>query len=341
MKMKSAFVTAVEEVSLREIERPSIKDDEVLIRVKTVGVCGSDLHLFKGTHAFRRPPAILGHEVAGEVVEVGPAVTRCKVGDRVTVEPQYGCGECEYCQRGLVNMCARKVVPGTDKWIGVFVEYFNAPERTIHKLADSVSFKMGTMIEPLAVAVRALRRATVREKDCLVILGAGSIGLLALVVARQYGYKQIVCTDTAPFNREMALKHGATLALDPLTEDVVARVKELTGGKGADLCLVAAGAPNIVDTACACTRKQGEIGLIAMITEKIPFYSYTMVYNEQTMYGAMTYSSDDFAEAAALVNGGLDLNDFITQTMELSQAQRALDVLARKKEDVVKVMLEI
>lgn len=338
--MKAALVTDLEKVSIQEIDRPKIKDDEVLIKARTVGVCGSDLHLFRGTHAFRKPPAILGHEIAGDVVEIGKNVKTVKVGDRVTVEPQYGCGECEYCQQGLVNLCANKVVPGTPKWIGVFVEYFNAPERTIHKLNDSISYKMGTMIEPLAVAVRALRKATVKEKDCLVILGSGTIGLLALVVAKQMGYKKVVCTDTAEFNREMAIKNGATLAINPIDTDIVDVVKKLTNGKGADLALIAAGANNIVDQATACVKKRGEIGIIAMITEKIPFYSYQIVINEQTMYGAMTYETKDFKEAVDMINGGLDLNSFITQTMDIEHTQEGLDVLSQKKEHVVKVMIE-
>ena len=338
--MKAALVTDLEKVSIQEIERPEIKDDEVLIKTRTVGVCGSDLHLFRGTHAFRKPPAILGHEISGDIVEIGKNVKTLKIGDRVTVEPQYGCGVCEYCEQGLVNLCASKVVPGTPKWIGVFVEYFNAPERTIHKLNDSVSYKMGTMIEPLAVAVRALRKATVKEKDCLVILGSGTIGLLALVVAKQMGYKKIVCTDTAEFNRAMAMKNGATEAINPLDTDVVDVVKRLTNGKGADLALIAAGANNIVDQATACVKKRGEIGIIAMITEKIPFYSYQIVINEQTMYGAMTYETKDFKEAADMINAGLDLNSFITQSMDIEHTQEGLDVLSQKKEDVVKVMIE-
>ena len=341
MKMKAALVTDVHKVSIQEIDRPVVKDDEVLIKVKTVGVCGSDLHLFRGTHAFRKPPAILGHEIAGDVVEIGKSVTTVSIGDRVTVEPQYGCGECEFCRQGLVNLCNSKVVPGTAKWMGVFVQYFNAPEKTIYQLNDAVSYKMGTMIEPLAVAVRALRRATVKEKDCLVILGSGTIGLLCLVVAKQMGYKNVVCTDTAEFNLAMALKHGATLAINPLEGDVVAAVKKLTDGKGADLALIAAGANNIVDQASACVRKRGEIGVVAMITEKIPFYSYQIVFNEQTMYGAMTYETKDFKEAAEMVNNGLDLDDFITQTMDLEHTQQGLDVLSQKKDGVVKVMIEL
>ena len=341
MRMKAAWVTDVEKVSIEEIERPSPKDDEVLIKVRTVGVCGSDLHLFRGTHAFRKPPAILGHEIAGDVVKIGRNVRHVKIGDRVTVEPQWGCGECAFCRQGFVNLCSDKVVPGTARWIGVFVEYFNAPEKTVYKLDDAVSYKMGTMIEPLAVAVRALRRATVKERDCLVILGSGSIGLLCLVVAKRMGYGKIVCTDTARFNRDMAIRHGATQAIDPLETDVADAVKKLTDGKGADLALVTASASDILDQAAACVRKHGEIGVIAMITEKIPFYSYQIVFNEQTMYGAMTYATSDFKEAAGMINGGLDLTDFVTQTVDLEHTQEGLDILSRKKENVVKVIVAL
>jgi L-iditol 2-dehydrogenase len=341
MKMKAALVTDVEKVSIEEIERPSPTEDEVLIKVRTVGVCGSDLHLFRGTHAFRKPPAILGHEIAGDVVEIGRNVKRVQVGDRVTVEPQWGCGECAFCRQDLVNLCPDKVVPGTAKWIGVFVEYFNAPEKTVYTLDDAVSYKMGTMIEPLAVAVRSLRRATVKERDCLVILGSGTIGLLCLVVAKRMGYERIVCTDTARFNLDMAIRHGATLAINPLDTDVAEAVRELTNGRGADLALVAVGAGNILDQAAACVKKHGEIGLIAMITEQIPFYSYRIVFNEQRMYGAMTYATSDFKEAAGMINGGLDLEDFVTQTVDLEHTQEGLDILSRKKENVVKVIVEL
>jgi L-iditol 2-dehydrogenase len=339
--MKAAVVTATERVAIQDIPEPAIKDNEVLIKVKTVGVCGSDLHLFQGTHAFRKPPAVLGHEVAGDIVKIGKDVTNFKIGDRVTVEPHLGCGTCEFCKQDLVNICLNKSAPGTPSWIGTFVEYFNAPEKTLYKLANTVSYEEGTLIEPLAVAVHALERSTISSRDCIVILGAGTIGMLALVVAREMGFKTIICTDTAPFNRDMARKLGAAAALDPITEDVASTVKAMTGGRGADLALVCAGADGILDQASECVRKRGEIGVVAMITKKIPFYCYTMVFNEQTMYGAMTYETRDFAKAAAMINGGLDLKDFVTQELPLEKSQEALDILSKKKENVIKVIVTV
>lgn len=339
--MKAAFVTDIETVEVKEIERPSISDTEVLIRAKTVGVCGSDLHLFRGTHPFRHAPAILGHEIAGDVVEVGKKVTRFRPGDRVTVEPQVGCGTCEMCRRGYVSLCPDKKVPGTPKWIGAFSEYFNAEESIVYKLADETDYEMGTLAEPLAVAVHTLNHATVKS-GALVILGGGTIGQLALAFAKKKGYSPIIVTDTASFNREFAVKHGADAALDPITEDVPARVKELTGGQGADLAIIAAGADNILDQACECVHKCGEIGIVAMITKKIPFYCYAVVFNEIRVYGAMCYEPKDFAEAMDLINGSLDLSDYVTQEMEgIEKTQEGLDILSRKKENVVKVLIKI
>ncbi len=339
--MKAVYVVGTEKTEVREIEKPIIKSDEVLIKAKTVGVCGSDLHLFKGTHPFRHAPAILGHEIAGDVVEVGSDVTKFKVGDRVTVEPQVGCHHCEMCDKGYISLCKDKAVPGTPKWIGTFAEYFNAKEDIVYKLNDNVSYAVGSLTEPLAVAVHVVNHAQTKSGD-LVILGGGTIGQLVLAVAKQKGYKKIILTDIAPFNREFALKHGADVVLDPLTQDVPAEVKAATGGRGADLAIVAAGAPNILDQACECLHKCGELGLVAMITKKFPFYSYAIVFNELKMYGAMCYEPKDFKEAMDMINGGLDLSDYVTQQMHgLEETQKGLDILNQKKENVVKVVVNV
>ncbi|WP_339213404.1 alcohol dehydrogenase catalytic domain-containing protein [Ornithinibacillus sp. FSL M8-0202] len=339
--MKAAVVVEPTKIEIQDIEVPTIKANEVLIKVKTVGVCGSDLHLFKGTHAFRKPPAILGHEIAGEVVEVGPEVTKFRIGDRVTVEPHIGCGECEFCEKELLNLCTGKKAPGVPGWIGTFSEYFNAPEDIVYKIADDISYEIGTLVEPLAVGIHAIERITVPEKDTIAILGSGTIGLLTLVAAREAGYKNIICTDTQPFNLEMAKKQGAILALNPLEDDVEAKIKEFTNGRGVDVAIVAADAPGIIDQASSIVRKRGEVGIVAMITKQIPVDTYSFVFNEISLFGAMTYETKDFEKASQLVNEGLDLSDFITQRVPLEESQKALDILNEKKENVVKVIVEV
>lgn len=215
------------------------------------------------------------------------------------------------------------------------------PASSVYKLADAIDYETGVLIEPLAVAVHVMERASMRSRDAIVILGAGSVGLLTQVVAREMGFKTIVTTDTARFNRETSLRYGAAASLDPMTEDVPARVRELTGGRGADLAVIAAGADGILDQALSSVRKRGEIGLVAMITKRIPFYSYGIVFNEQTMYGSMTYETRDFRKAAEMINGGLSLPSFITHRFPLARSQEALDILSRKEEDVIKVVVTL
>jgi L-iditol 2-dehydrogenase len=339
--MKAAFVVDKEKVEIRDIDIPKIKDDEVLIKVKTAGVCGSDLHLFNGTHPIRKAPAILGHEVAGDIVEIGNNVKKLKIGDRVTVEPQQGCGECKFCQQDLVNLCLNRKAPGTPSWNGTFAEYFNAPEQSVYKISENVSYEMATLIEPFAVAVRTISSITVKEKDTLVILGSGTIGLLTLVAAKKFGYQNIICTDIQDFNLGMAMNQGAKLGLNPLKEDIIAKVREFTGGRGADVALITAGAKNIIDQASSLVKKRGEIGLVAMITEQIPVYPLNFSGNELTLFGVASYVKKDFIKAVEMVNDGLDLSDFITQKLNLNESQKALSILNEKKENVIKVIVEV
>ena len=339
--MKAAICTGIKKVEIKEIDKPVITDTEVLIKTKTVGVCGSDLHLFKGTHPFRHAPAILGHEIAGEVVEIGSKVTKVRVGDRVTVEPQVGCGHCEFCRQGLVSLCREKKVPGTPKWIGAFSEYFPAEESIVYPIADDKSFEIGTLAEPFAVAIHAVNHAEHQKGSC-VIIGGGSIGQLTLAAARSKGYSPVIVTDTQDFNRQFALDHGADYAFNPLNQDVAEEVKKLTDGKGADIAFVCAQAPGILDQAYDCVHKTGEICIIAMLVEKDLFYAYSIVLNELHVYGSMCYEPKDFKEAVDLINGGLPINDYITQEFHgLEDTQLALDTLDQKKENCVKVVIKV
>lgn len=339
--MKAAVATATGRIEIKDVECPAITDDEVLVRVESAGVCGSDLHLFLGKHVFRKPPVILGHEVAGEIVKTGKKVTKFKNGDRVTVQPQRVCGVCDYCRQGKINLCDNKIVPGTAEWIGTFVEYFNAPESALFKLADNVSYESGVLAEPLAVAVHMLRLAKETSRECVVIFGVGSIGLLALLVAKEKGFKTIVCTDLTPHNRELAVQLGAAAAVNPLEEDIVTKVRELTGNRGADLALITAGGDDILDQASDCVRKAGEIGQIAMITKSIPFHCYSLVAREQVLYGSLNYTNEDFQKAVDLINGGLDLSPIISHAMPMEQSQKALELLSKKEDNAVKVVVTL
>ncbi len=341
--MKAAFVTDLQKVEIRDIPKPQISADQVLIKSHSCGVCGSDLHIFLGKHAFRKPPVILGHEIAGEIVEIGSAVSGFNIGDRVTVNPQLGCGHCHFCDLDAESLCQDKIVPGTARWLGTFCEYFPAPAVCVHKLAPAVSYEVGTLAEPFAVAVNAMHRVDAVAQDgehkSLLILGSGTIGLMALTIAKLKGYEKIICTDPVKANRDFALQFGAYAALDPLCDNLSEQVKELTSG-GADAALICAGAPNIVDQATTSVKKRGVIGIVAMITKAIPTYVYNFVQNEQILIGSICYSRKTFKESLELINNGLDLSPYVTQVFALDDTQQALDTLAQKKEPVVKIVVK-
>lgn len=339
--MKAAYVTGVKQTEIRDIPTPELKKGEVLIKVKTVGVCGSDLHLFLGVHAFRKPPVILGHEIAGEICALGEGTTKFKIGDRVTVKPAIACGTCPVCQNGLENLCLNNRAPGTKDWIGTFAEYFPAPESIVYPVADEIDYATATLAEPLAVAVHIMNRPKKVRKDSIAIIGCGTIGLLAMFLAKRAGYEKIICVDPAEYNREVALKLGACCGINPLTANTVDLVNQITDGQGVDLCIVAAGAPGILNQASELTRKGGEVVLVAMITKPQEVNSYSFVNKEQTLYGAQIYTSADFEEALSIINSGTDMSAFITQNLPLEDVQHAMELLSEKKENVVKIILNL
>lgn len=338
--MKVAFVTEPLKVEIRDVPIPSVGEEDVLIQMAYAGICGSDLHLYKGTHAFRKLPAALGHEISGTVVRVGKKVTQFHIGDHVTVEPQIVCGECEFCRSGRQNLCTRKIVPGTPQWLGTFAEYFVAPERTVYKIVEKVDLKVAALVEPLAVAVQAMNVALNHGVvGDVAILGSGTIGLLLLLLAKRLGFEKVFCTDTADFNTKLAIRLGATAAFDPLKTDVIKEIQTGTAGKGVDICFVAAGAPNIIDQASALTKKCGTVVLVSMITKPIPVYTYSFVFNEQTLVGTMTYTTDAFKKACDLINEGLDPAPIITHVLPMEQAQKGLEILSQKTENAGKVLV--
>ena len=338
--MKAAYVTGIKETEICEIDKPVPQKGEVLIKIEAVGICGSDLHLFLGAHAFRKPPVIMGHEMAGTVCELGEGVTKFQLGDRVTVNPSVSCGECSTCRRGLENICEQRKAPGTDAWIGCFVEYFPAPEATVYKIHDNVDFPRAALTEPLSVATHILKRTSIQRIKTMAVIGCGTIGLMSLYLAKKTGVEKIICSDPAIYNRNQALKFGADFAVNPLSEDPVSAAKQLTDGEGVDLCIVAAGAPTILDQASQMTKKGGEIGLVAMITKPVSFYSYSIVFREQRIFGSQIYQTSDFEDALEVVQTDDMLSSFITQHMPVEDVQKAMEMLAEKKENVIKIILE-
>ena len=339
--MKAAVIERPMVVAVHDVPLPVIEaDDQVQIQVAVVGICGSEIHAYHGTHPFRIPPVISGHELAGVVTAVGSAAASVAVGDRVTVEPHYGCGVCRACREGAYNACASTQVLGTQSWQAAFGEYIVVPERTVVPLPDNVSFEQGALIEPIAVGVHAVRKAGVGLGDGVAILGAGPIGLGLLLAARAAGASPVFVTDLSACNREIALKMGATRALDPAKDDVAQSVIDATGGEGVDAAFLGVAVESVLNDALKMVRRRGTVSEVGMFG-KPPRIDIHLVQNKELrILGSNMYTRDDFVVSAeAIASGRFDTSLMISKIMPIDRAPEAMDLVDRRLEDVVKVLL--
>ena len=340
--MKAAVFTGIRTIEIQQVPTPTPKPDEVLIRVRAAGVCGSEVHAFLGTHPFRKPPAIMGHEVAGDVVEVGADVRSFKPGDRVLVEPQVSCGRCLYCRSGDYHLCLSKVMLGVPAWPGAFGEFITAPERTLLRLPDGFSYEEGAMVEPLAVGVHSARKARVQVGESALVLGAGPIGLCCIAAARAAGATRIVATDAYDFNLELARKMGAAGVVNVRRGDDLARVvADQVRPEGVDATFVTAGFSPVFNQSLAHTRKAGRVALVALFDEPITIPEPFLIGGKELeVIGVHTYIRKDFETAIDLIrSGAVDVKAMITHVLPMEEAQRALELVHGKTEDNAKVIL--
>lgn len=338
--MKAVYVQDAYSVIVKEVELPELGNKDVLIKVKVAGICGSDIHTYKGLHPFRKPPVIIGHEISGEVVKVGQEVTKFKLGDRVTVEPQTGCGTCEYCLTGDINYCENRGAPGIGNWYGAMAEYFAAPELTVFKLPDGMDYEQGALVEPFAVGVHAVRKAGIGVGDKVAILGAGPIGLLAMSAAKAAGATTLLVTDVMDYALESAMNMGATHTLNIMNnKEWMQDAKTLIGGNF-DKVLIAAGVPGIVDQALALLRKGGRIVTIAMFQGDQTFNIHNLQNQEKEIIGCMTYTREDTITAIDMIASGVVNKDaIISHRLSPEQAAEGFRLVDKKEDSSLKVLV--
>jgi L-iditol 2-dehydrogenase len=341
--MKAALLEAIGRMTMVDIDPPTIQDPQhVMIQIKTVGVCGSEVHAFEGTHPYRKPPSILGHEVAGVVSSVGEAVRRFKPGDRVIVDPQWPCGECAYCQAGDINLCPSKVVLGTPAWPGGFGEYIVSPEEAVFNLPDSLTFAEGSLIEPLTVGVHLARRANLQAGQSVAILGSGSIGGLLSGVSHTHGANPIIVADVKQHCMDAARERlGATHDILLPDDQLISKVKQIAGGEGVDMVFVAADDVDLVPQAIQMVKRRGVVVLVALLTEApLKLTAYDMIGREIHMIGSNMCNNDDVVRAIQLAETRqVDVSAIHTHTLPIEQAQRGMELAHTKDDGAIKVIL--
>jgi len=342
--MRAGYFEAVGVAYFRDdCPEPQIqKADDVKVRIRKCGICGSEVHAFHGKHPFRIPPIVSGHEAAGDVVEVGEGVTDFKVGDRVVVEPHYGCGECWYCKHGLYNVCTNKKVLGSGDWSGALGEYIVTPERTVVHLADNLSYEEGALIEPVANGMYAVRNVDITPETTMCIIGAGPIGIGDALCAKLWGPKLMIIADISEFNLQKAGQMCPdAILVNSAKEDLKEKVYELTDGVGVDKTFLAFGDEPTITQACDITRRAGQVIQHALMEDGIGFCYRLHQQHELDFKAFNMYQRKDFELICdALAEGKMDLSHFVTQRYPIEQFKEAMDMADKRPEPVLKVMME-
>jgi len=257
--MKAALLTEKGFI-IKDVQKPRIGKTEALIRVKSVGICGTDLAIYKGTYKFPLP-RILGHEIAGEIAEIGSNKSKFNIGDRVTTEINITCGKCYYCMHGLKTHCINRKALGITE-DGGFAEYVKVPIINLHKIPDNITYNQATFIEPLAASIQAFRLTPIKEKESFVVVyGTGKMGLLEIQVAKILGAAKVIAIGRSDSQLKLARKLGADVTINSTKEDPIQRVKDETEGLGADITVECTGNPEVINKAIKMTRNRGTVAL--------------------------------------------------------------------------------
>jgi len=336
-----ALVTAPGRIEYRDRKLPDLHAHGVLLKVKAVSVCGGDLHIFKGKHPAAPLPVPIGHELSGEVLKIGKNVSRVKEGDRVVVEPVIVCGQCYFCQRGKYNLCTN-ISFQYRKGQGGFTPYFIADEDWVHQLPRDTSFEEGALVEPLAVAVHAVKKGGIQLGQTAAIFGAGPIGLMVLLLTKLSGGGETFVVDIKDFRLEKAKELGASEAINSSRLDPVDSIRKGTCQLGVDRAFEVVGIEKTL-VECLNVLKKGGISTVVGLFEdqviRIP--ANIFVQKEIALIGSQGYCWD-FQIALKLVErGDLKLQWLITHTLPLSKLQQAFDLLLDPHSRAIKVVIQM
>ena len=346
--MRAAVYKGQSVVAVEEVPIPEIGPGEILVRVEACGICHTDLK--KIEHNLLAPPRIYGHETAGVVVRTGRQVRRFGAGDRVVVFHHIPCGSCFYCHRKLYAQCPvyKKVgvTAGFEPAGGGFSQYVRAMdwivERGVEKIPEGVSFERASFVEPVNTCLKAVVQCAPRDGEVAVVIGQGPIGLLFTMLLRRAG-AAVVTTDTIAARRELSRRCGALESWDPRETDVQAGVRRLTADRGADLVVIAASVPGIVEQAIRFSRPGARILLFAQTseTERVEFSGASICVGERTLFGCYSASVDLQKQSADLVfSGELPVEELISHRLPLVKIRSGFDLALHPGPESLKIIVQ-
>jgi L-iditol 2-dehydrogenase len=338
--MKAAILNKPKELVIKDIAKTQCGDNEVLINIKEVGVCGSDVHYYNkgriGDFVVKKP-IILGHESSGIISEVGDKVRGFEVGDRVTIEPGVPCYTCDYCIDGNYNLCPNIVFMATPPYDGAFVEYITYDPNFVYKLPDNISLTAAALIEPLSVGYSASKRAKIKPGDNVLILGSGPIGISILEMVKAFGASKVYITDINDFRLGVAKKHGAYKTINVTKKDIFGELKNVK----IDSIIEASGAENSIINSIKLVRPGGAVVWVGMGKDDIRIPYSIITSKDLSIEGIFRYKNTYPSIISLLEGGKIKIEDIVTHYFKLDDIEKAFSTANDPDVDRLKIVIRI
>lgn len=339
--MWQQVMTAPGQIEFRQIPVPKPDADQVLVKIRRIGICGSDMHVYHGLHPFTKYPVTQGHEVSGEIVDVGSNVKDRSIGQKVTIEPQVTCGVCHPCRHGKYNLCEELKVMGFQT-TGTASEYFAVDAAKTTPLPDDMTFEQGAMLEPLSVAVHAVRRYQDIENADVIVIGCGPIGLLIIQTAKALGARSVLASDISDYRLNIAKNTGADFIVNSKKQDFGEAVKDAFGPDKADVIYDCAGNNTTMGQAIKYARKGSVIVLVAVFSGMANVDLAVLNDHELTLDTTMMYRHDDYLTAIELVEKGkIQLEPLLSKRFSFDKYLEAYKYIENNTEEAIKVMIDV
>lgn len=341
--MKALVLREYNNLTYEDVPDPVCGPDEVVIRVRACGICGSDVHGLDGSTGRRIPPLVMGHEASGEIVEKGPNVMNFTIGERVTFDSTIYCGVCTYCRAGMINLCENRRVLGVScdeyRRDGAFAEYVAVPGHILYRLPEGMSFAKAAMVEPVSIAFHAVERSRPPLNASAVVIGAGVIGLFIVQILKAAGAGLVIAVDTDAGRRAISESLGADSAIDPLACDAVKTIYDITGG-GAARTYEAVGIPSTVKLAIESLKKGGEAILVGNLVPETAVPLQKIVARQLSVLGSCASNGEYPACLDMISRGTVDTGPILSATAPLSEGFSWFNRLYNREPGLLKVLLE-